>query len=80
MRFVVYHDKSRKPYQVHLAIYNGIELQLTVAQHRFLEASIASLAADVSERIAGLLPGYIGVTGASKYICTGFVGDYLFTF
>jgi len=79
MRFVVYHEKSRKPFQVHLSVGNDAEPPLTVAQHRFIETSIASLAANVSAKIAGVF-GYGTVADVAKTLANNYVGDYLHTF
>ena len=79
MRFVVYHDKNRKPYQVHLPVWNDTEPPLTVAQHRFIETSIASLAANVSAKIAGVF-GYGNIADVAKTLANNYIGDYLHDF
>ena len=48
-------------------------------QHRFIETSIGSLAANVSAKIAGAF-GYSNIADTAKTLASNYIGDYLHTF
>lgn len=79
-RFVVWHDESRKPYQVTTGSIRGARISiLNSSQHRFIQSSLGSLAANAAAAIAGLL-GYKSVADAVKGVGNALIGDYLRTF
>jgi hypothetical protein len=82
LRFVVYHDKERKPYQVSKredGTAGGTRRSWQGGQHRFIETAIGSAGADAASKVAKQF-GFGGTADAVSGLAKNFVGDYLHTF
>jgi hypothetical protein len=80
-RFVVYHNKENKPYQVCSLLISSLTCpaERYFVQHRFIETSLASVGNKVVQQMAAAL-GYSQIAGGVGDLVKMFAGDYLKTF
>ena len=81
LRFIVLHDKGRKPFQVRDITCVGSQILATdrYQQHRFMETALGSMAGKKANEIAGAL-GAGDIAGNALNFAKNYVGDYLHTF
>ena len=79
-RWVVLHDKGRKPYQVSF-LQSALDFRLLThgVQHRFVATTLLSTGGELAAKLAQNL-GYAIVSGIGESVLKAAFGDYLHNF